>query len=219
MIYIYDILLNFNKEFFEFYEWEKKDYIYHIKKIPLIKIDTNLMEMLYNKILIFSKELGDLIYLKTDLFGNKKNKLKYSCLFTDGYKVLGVLFNDNLEIEKVSDLLLDEANDAINISSRSSIIKLEYNIIRNKKYNYSLTRYEKNIKNYLEEELKRIYKNKEDSKLKYLYFEYFNNNINNTSEAYKELKNSLKKEVTEKHIKLYSLLHLNEEFNNMNMGS
>ena len=113
---------------------------------------------------------------------------------------------------------LSEANDAINISSRSNVIKLEYTIIGNKKNNLILTRYEKNIKQYLEDELKNIYKNKEESKLKYIYFEYFNNNINSLENAYKELKNSLKNGITDKHINLYNLLHL-KECNNMNMGS
>ena len=218
MTYIYDILLYFNDDFYEFYEWEKGDYIYHVKKIPIIKIDTNLMELLFSKKIKFTKELGNMIYSKVDLFGNRKYKLKYCCLFTDGYKVLGVLLNDNLEIDKISDLLLDEASDAINISNRSNIVDLEYNIIGNNKYNYLLTRYENNIKKYLEEELKNIYKNKEDSKLKYIYYEYFNNNIDNIDEAYKELKNSLKSEVTDKHINLYNLLHLKEECKNMKMG-
>lgn len=218
MTYIYDILLNFNDDFYEFYEWEKGDYIYHVKKIPIIKIDTNLMELLFSKKIKFTKELGNMIYSKVDLFGNRKYKLKYCCLFTDGYKVLGVLLNDNLEVNKLSDLLLDEASDTINISNRSNIVELEYNIIGNNKYNYLLTRYENNIKKYLEEELKNIYKNKEDSKLKYIYYEYFNNNIDNIDEAYKELKNSLKLEVTDKHINLYNLLHLKEECKNMKMG-
>ncbi len=218
MTYIYDILLNFNDDFYEFYEWEKGDYIYHVKKIPIIKIDTNLMELLFSKKIKFTKELGNMIYSKVDLFGNRKYKLKYCCLFTDGYKVLGVLLNDNLEVNKLSDLLLDEASDAINISNRSNIVDLEYNIIGNNKYNYLLTRYENNIKKYLEEELKNIYKNKEDSKLKYIYYEYFNNNIDNIDDAYKELKNSLKLGVTEKHINLYNLLHLKEECKNMKMG-
>ena len=218
MTYIYDILLNFNNEFYEFYEWEKGDYIYHIKKIPIIKVETNIMELLFTKKIKFTKNFGNIINYKVELFGNKKNKLKYACLFTDGYKVLGVLLNENLEIDKKSDLLLDEANDAINISSRSNFISLEYTIVGNNKYNFILTRQEKNIKKYLEEELKNIYKKKEDNKLKYIYFEYFNKNIDNTINAYKELKNSLKDEVTDKHMKIYNLLHLKEECNNINNG-
>ena len=37
MKYIYDIVLNFNEEFFEFYDWNLNDEITHIKKIPIIK--------------------------------------------------------------------------------------------------------------------------------------------------------------------------------------
>ena len=40
MIYIYDILLNFNNEFYEFYEWEKSDLLFHIKKFLFIKSKT-----------------------------------------------------------------------------------------------------------------------------------------------------------------------------------
>ena len=35
MNYIYDILLNFKKEFFEFYEWNLNDDIIHIKILVL----------------------------------------------------------------------------------------------------------------------------------------------------------------------------------------
>ena len=38
MIYIYDILLNFKNNFFDFFEWNKSDDIVHIRKIPIIKI-------------------------------------------------------------------------------------------------------------------------------------------------------------------------------------
>ena len=39
MIYVYDILLNWNKEVaYDFFEWEKTDKLDHIKKIPLFKV-------------------------------------------------------------------------------------------------------------------------------------------------------------------------------------
>lgn len=37
MIYINNIYLNFNKIYFDFYEWKKEDYICHIKKYLLLK--------------------------------------------------------------------------------------------------------------------------------------------------------------------------------------
>ena len=62
MIYIYDILLNLNNDFYEFYEWEKNDNIFHIKKIPIFLVDTNFMEDLLKFIFILNLSL--LIILK-----------------------------------------------------------------------------------------------------------------------------------------------------------
>ena len=51
---------------------------------------------------------------KTELFDNKKNKtIKSACLFTDTYRIIGVLLNEDGLVTKISDLLLDEAADTI----------------------------------------------------------------------------------------------------------
>ena len=212
MTYIYDILLNFNDVFYEFYEWEKDDQIYHIKKIPLFKIDSKVLENIFIKKIKLNNNLCNLINNKTELYGNKNGRyIRYCCLLTDGYKVIGIQINNNLEIEKISDLLLDEAMDTINISSRLNITSLEYTIIGNRKINYFLTKKEVMIKKYLKDELKKIYKNNERLKLEYLYFEYFNKNNNNFDDAYKELNKTLNNNITDKHLNLYNILHLNEE--------
>lgn len=53
MNYIYDIVLNFNKELYEFFEWKDDDNLINIRKIPLIKInDDDFVSLLYNKIKI-----------------------------------------------------------------------------------------------------------------------------------------------------------------------
>ena len=55
MNYIYDIVLNFNKEYFYFYEWNKKDNIINIKKIPLFVVDNNTFNMMkYDKVVVDS---------------------------------------------------------------------------------------------------------------------------------------------------------------------
>ena len=38
MEYIYDIVLNFNDCYYEFYEWNSKDKIINVKKIPVYRI-------------------------------------------------------------------------------------------------------------------------------------------------------------------------------------
>ena len=46
MNYIYDIVLNFNKEYYYFFEWKKNDSIINIKKIPCFLIDNNTLHNL-----------------------------------------------------------------------------------------------------------------------------------------------------------------------------
>ena len=160
MTYIYDILLNFNKDFYEFYEWDKNDKIIHVKKISIFKVESKVIEDILFKKIILNNNTTNINKFKTELFGNKKNKYLNACLLTDGYKVIAIETNDKLEIENISDLLLDEALDAINISSRLNIITFEYNIVGNKKINNFLTRKELEIKIFLENELKKIKKKK-----------------------------------------------------------
>ena len=40
MSYVYDIVLNFNNDYYDFYEWKNDDLIYHIKRINLIRVDS-----------------------------------------------------------------------------------------------------------------------------------------------------------------------------------
>ena len=41
MNYIYNIYLNFNKNYYDYYEWNDNDNIILVKKIPIIKTNTN----------------------------------------------------------------------------------------------------------------------------------------------------------------------------------
>ncbi|MBQ8891492.1 MAG: hypothetical protein IJ068_01340 [Bacilli bacterium] len=208
MTYIYDILLNFNDDFYEFYEWEKNDKIYHIKKIPLFKVDTNTLEDIYKNKVIFNENFLNIIMNKTELFNNKKAKnLKYAFLLTDSYKVIGInIVNNNITY---SDLLLDEACDITSISERINYTNLEYNIVESKNINYFETRKETNLKNSLLEEIEKIVNAKDFEKLEYLYFEYFGK-LKNNENIYTELVNSLDK-INERHYKLLELIKLSNK--------
>ena len=175
MIYIYDIILNFNSVFYEFYEWDNKDNLTFIRKIPIIKVDTDFINDILTKKVVIDDPIVLEITNKCEITSCKKaNKIKYACLFTDSLKVVGVILNDKKQIIKVSDLLLDEANDAINISKRTNTRFITYNILENKNNEFFLTKKEIKIKNYLKEEIENIQNKKDFSKLSYLYFEYFN---------------------------------------------
>ena len=61
MIYIYDILLNFNTSLIEFFEWEENDLIKYIKKIPIYKVsDDFLYNLVNNEIKIESNFLNNI---------------------------------------------------------------------------------------------------------------------------------------------------------------
>ncbi len=209
MIYIYDILLNFNNDFYEFYEWEKGDSIYHVKRIPIFKVDTKLIEEILTKKIKIDDPIVTTMLNKTEIFESKKIKtLKYAALLTDSYRVIGILLDDNFKVSKVSDLLLDEALDAIEISERGVLKEITYNIIGSKKENNFLTRNEIRIKKCILTEIKNAYKEKDNLKLEYLYFEFFDKISSNIDEIYEKLMNSLSNEISEKHIKLYGLIRL-----------
>lgn len=209
MIYIYDIILNFNSVFYEFYEWDSKDNLTFIRKIPLVKVDTNFINDILTKKVVIDDPIVLEITNKCEITSCKKaNKIKYACLFTDSLKVIGVILNDKKQIIKVSDLLLDEANDVINISKRTNIRSITYNILENKNNEFFLTKKEIKIKNYLQDEIQNIQNKKDFSKLSYLYFEYFNKIPDNNCDISKELLNSFKNNLTIKHIELYELLKL-----------
>ena len=197
MIYIYDILVNFNSDFYEFYEWEKNDPICHIKKMPIFLVDTNFMETLLTKKIILDDPIVYEIYNKTEYFDMKKVKsLKYACLFTDSYRVIAALLDDDYKVIKVSDLLLDEAMDAIDISSRCIFRNITYNIVGTKKDYSFLTRAEIKIKKALIQEIRNAYKEKDLLKLEYLYFEYFNENCNNLDEICEKLMKNIRNYMT-----------------------
>ena len=209
MIYIYDIILNFNQEFYEFYEWEKKDNLFLVKKIPLYKVETKVLDDLLTKKIKFDDPIVLEINNKCEVIDHKKTKkIKYAALFTDSYRVVALNLNDKFEISKISDLLLDEAYNILNISKRCNLVFPAYNIIGSNKNEYFLTRNELKIKKYLLTELKKINLEHDKEKLRYLYFEYFNKTPSNDINIYDELLNSITLDMNKEQLRLYELLKL-----------
>ena len=58
MEYIYDIVLNFNDCYYEFYEWNSKDKIINVKKIPVYRInDIDYLSFKYNIVRLILKNI------------------------------------------------------------------------------------------------------------------------------------------------------------------
>ena len=109
MSYVYDLVLNFNSDYYEFYEWKKDDVIYHIKRISLIKVDSKTYNEILDNIVLFNDEFLLSIFNKCEYYNNRNIiALPYAFLVTDSYRVMGILLDSSGKIIKYSSLLLDE---------------------------------------------------------------------------------------------------------------
>lgn len=203
MVYIYDIVLNFNDELLEFFEWEESDDIKYIKRVPLIRVNDTLINDILENNILFDDLLLDQIKDKT-IYYDKNND--YPVLLISNLDiVLAILIKNNGY--KYSRLLLAEEYEVLNIASKLSITKVDYSIINKKKINNNLTREERKIKNILLNEINYLYNSNKLDKLNYYYYEYFNEINNNKEEVYKRLKDTLNT-IDDKHLKLLEIVHL-----------
>jgi hypothetical protein len=210
MTYIYDILLNWTDERpYEFYEWQEDDMIEQIKKLPLIKTDNKTFNNLKNNDVVVEYKLLDTIYKKTITSSNKIEVfLDYVSLFTDGKDVIAVEFDKKGKSLMKGTLLLDEMEEVLEISKKLKITDFNYKIIRENKYNFNNTRLESEYKRLIIKELNKIKSNKNIDKLRYLYYEWFNEINNNFNYMYNKLKSALSLEWGNKHFNLYNLIKL-----------
>ena len=149
MKYIYDIILNFNDKYYDFFEWDDKDNIEYIKKIPVFKVSNEVIrDLKIDKIQVDLEFLKN-IYNKTDIYTNIGiNKVEYICLFCSNDSVIGVEFNSKGISMYKSDLLIDESLDIIDYCSNIKEIKLNYKIIDYEKIKF-ITRKEENMINFI----------------------------------------------------------------------
>ena len=189
---IYDILVNFKKIPYEFYEWNKEDDVKHVKKMPSIKVsDSTLYDIFYNDAVV-SKNFLDQIKDKTEIFfGRTVKKVKYACVIYNDDVALSILLNDNGEIIGKSKLLFDEEEDVL--KEDVPVKEIDYNVIKKSKKISGLTRREAKIVLLLSKYLDKIHESKKNDEIKYMYFECFNKVEEDNEKAYKNLKNEVLK--------------------------
>jgi len=183
MNYIYDIILNFNEQIYDFYEWNKSDNLTHIRKIPLIRINSKDLYNIENNNIRFNEELFNKISNKTEIFSGRTVKNIDACLFSDGTSVLALKFKNNKYY--YSKLILEEEMEVTEVSTRMKESVINYEII-SKKIKSLKTRKELEIENYVKKELNILEKNHEDEKLKYLFFECFGKKEYDVKKLYNE---------------------------------
>ncbi len=207
MNYVYDVLLNFNKEMYEFYDWNLDDYISHIRKILVFRVDNKTMRDLVNNSIIVDSDFLIKISNRTEMFTKQNVKIiNYAALFTNGSFVIGIKFDKNGEIIGRSKLLIDEELDILDSALDMNEYNLKYNLIVDNKNVSFKTRKEILIEKYILKKLNEVENNKE--MLKYLYYECFNEKNNDFRKMLLKLNKSLTNNWDNFYNKVYNFFKL-----------
>lgn len=171
MNYIYNIHLNFNKMYFDFYEWNDNDEIIHIKKIPIIRTNTNTFKTIISHKIKLEQKYLENIEKKTEI-SNKDYKL--NCLIiTDTKNVVALKFDNCGTKIMMSSFNLEDEYNILHNSNKLKETDIYFKTIKKSNYIFE-TRQEIDQKEYL---LKNISILPFDT-LKYIYYECFNKEEN-----------------------------------------
>lgn len=194
MNYIYDIFLNFNTELYDFFDWNSNDNMIHIKKIPIYRVSTKVLNDMRLRQIKIEKNRLEEIENKTELFSRLKNtSLKYAALFTDTEDVLALTFDRQGNSVQRSKLLIDEDIEVLECSSRYKLVNIRYTSKKALHINDLETRRQRNVDQTIFKELSKLYKSKNYETLEYLYYELFNQKERNINIIYSKLKKCIKK--------------------------
>ena len=209
MNYYYDLVLNFNEIAFMFYEWNENDVIELIKKIPLFSVNNKLLkDLIYNEIVV-DKEFLNLIEDKCEL---KNGTLKYVALFASKNGAIALEFNNDGKSISRSFLQVDDEIGVTEMLYTIPLFKFDYTLGQKIKINKNL-RIEEDIKKFIELEIDSLYKKGNFDKLKYLYNEWFLKDSDDLNIIYKDMKEKLKGDLTDKEMNIYNLIRLS--YNNV----
>ena len=198
MKYIYDIVLNFHEDYYEFYEWKRKDKIKNIDKIPAYRVlDKDILILKNNKVRIDNKFLSQ---IKND--NNKNNKL--ICLVSNTKISLGLQFDKDGKLIKKSSLIYEEEDEVNDFCKDIEITKIKYLEIKKQLQTNNL-RLEKEKKDIIS---KYIEKTTDIKTLKYLYYDFYKEECNDILKIKKNLKQEINKDWTQQQNNLYSTVKL-----------
>ena len=206
MYYYYDVLLNFQdkEDLFKFYEWEEKDDMDLIKKIPLFRIDTKSFQEFIKYEVIFSTDFVSEIKNKTILKSSTKT-LKNAFLVSDSKDALALELDDNGGVISRSRLLLADEINLSDVMFTMKETKLNYQKIKKYKEKKSIRQIEE-IKKLITCEIDTLYESNNISKLKYLYYEWFNSLSEDIKKMVIHMKKELKTNFDENQQRIYELI-------------
>ena len=181
MDYVYDIVLNLQSEYYDFYEWKSTDKIINVKRLPIYKISNSDYLNIKNNDTSIDKSS---IPIPNKLF-----------LVTSGIEVMGLLINNNGKVIKKSSLIFEESDDILEDKDSIKSISIKYDIIHKNKIKYQ-SRAIKEKSKYINTYLHNLDIEKDEYYLKYLYYDIYNIEPDNSKEAYNSLLELSKKDVS-----------------------
>ena len=196
MNYIYDIVLNFQDNYYQFFEWNRKDKIKNVSKISVYRVDDqDLIDLSYNQITLDTPFLTELIE------HNKKYK-KIMCLISNTNQTIGLLFSKEGQLLKRSSLLFEEESEVNHLAKELPITKMTYKQNKEIKPHHNL-RIEIEKKDTL---VKYINQTNDIISLKYLYYEYFGEECLDSAQIKTALLNIANEEWNPKKNNLYQII-------------
>lgn len=208
MSYIYDVLVNFHKEVKEFYEWDKNDVILPIRRCPILKVATSCLKNLYYNEIRVEQTLLDMIENKTEIFQNKNGNYHFIAIFTDSFASICIQFDEKGEILGRSLLQMEEEEEVLDSSERMKTLEFSYDVLREVPYNPFSTQREKKKENYIHKMFHNFEKNENFEKLKYIYYDCFEEKSENKKEMIKRFQEELNKQNSKIQDKLYDFFQL-----------
>lgn len=206
MNYIYDIVLNFNSNYYEFYEWNKNDNIINIRKIPTFKVDNQTYyDFKFNDITV-KNDFLKLIEDETSIYLGNTNK--YMCIITNSKEAIGIMFNKNGLIIKKSSLIIDEENEVLELAYDIENTRIDYQVNRVCKKMRLVSRSEGEKKKKIINNLNHLFKINNYELIRYIYYDAFLKEEKDVNKIYDELINVISKNETIYINRISSILEL-----------
>lgn len=195
MNYIYDITLNLNKNnLYEFYEWKEEDAPEFILKIPVYRVDVDTFYDIKENNIIINKDFLINIFDKTEVYTETSiNLIRYACIFAYDESAIAVEFDSDGNSYMKSNLSIDDEMEVLDIvkTIKYSIIDYKLKDRRGNKIKFC-TREEAEDEDYIFNKISIMYNNKEIIKLKYIFYELYNEKLDNEEKIYSKLVNIIK---------------------------
>ena len=204
MHYYYDLLVNLDDVAWEFYEWEKKDNILPVKKIPFVRVNEKEFKEISAHEGKIEKNWLEPYIGKTQI---KKDKSKNLLLLSSTKNSLVNKIKNTGEILSRSKLLIEDENNCNELANSLKEITIPF-LIQKKIPPKSDFRQALQEKNLIKIELKTLKETQNVSKCSYLYYEWFGTLEEDLSKMLEICLKELKKPYTSKIHKIASLIRL-----------